>query len=100
MNLTAIPTTTTQGDAFIEMRDVSKHFGDFLAVDQLSMTVRRGEIVALLGRTGAGKSTVMSLSMGTIAPDRGTVRVGGVDPSREFDALRGKMAVAFQTEIR
>lgn len=97
-NATANATTTAQGDAFIEMRDVSKHFGDFLAVDQLSMTVRRGEIVALLGRTGAGKSTVMSLSMGTIAPDQGTVQVGGVDPSREFDALRGKMAVAFQTD--
>jgi NitT/TauT family transport system ATP-binding protein len=83
---------------FIELKSVYKRFGSYLAIDNLSMTVHKGEIVALLGRTGAGKSTVMSLLMGTIAADAGEVRVAGVDPSVDFQALRGKMAVAFQTD--
>jgi NitT/TauT family transport system ATP-binding protein len=87
-----------QSEIFIELNDVYKKFGDYVAVDRLSMQVRRGEIVALLGRTGAGKSTVMSLLMGTAACDGGQVRVAGVDPYQEFQSLRGKMAVSFQTD--
>lgn len=82
----------------IELSDVTKRFGSHLAVDRLSMRVGRGEIVALLGRTGAGKSTVMGLLMGTTACDEGHIRVAGVDPSRDFQALRGKMSVSFQTD--
>ncbi|MGH8809297.1 MAG: ATP-binding cassette domain-containing protein, partial [Noviherbaspirillum sp.] len=89
---------TTQSKPFIEVKNVYKRFGNYLAVDNLSMHVERGEIVALLGRTGAGKSTVMSLLMGTIGCDSGEVRVAGVDPSVDFQALRGKMSVAFQTD--
>jgi NitT/TauT family transport system ATP-binding protein len=89
---------TAQSTPLIELKNVSKQFGDYLAVDDLSMQVAQGEIVALLGRTGAGKSTVMSLLMGTIACDAGEVRVAGVDPSSDFQSLRGKMAVSFQTD--
>jgi NitT/TauT family transport system ATP-binding protein len=89
---------TTQYTPFIELKNVCKQFGDYVAVDNLSMQIAKGEIVALLGRTGAGKSTVMSLLMGTIACDTGEVRVAGVDPSKDFHSLRGKMAVSFQTD--
>ncbi len=89
---------TTQSQPLIELKNVCKRFGDYLAVDDLSMQVAKGEIVALLGRTGAGKSTVMSLLMGTIACDAGEIRVAGADPSSDFQALRGKMAVSFQTD--
>ncbi|HVK94780.1 MAG TPA: ABC transporter ATP-binding protein [Noviherbaspirillum sp.] len=82
----------------LELKNVTKRFGSYLAVDNLSMQVNKGEIVALLGRTGAGKSTVMSMLMGTIAADEGTVRVAGADPARDFQALRGKMSVSFQTD--
>ena len=82
----------------IEFKEVSKRFGAHVAVNRLSMSVARGEIVALLGRTGAGKSTVMNLLMGTIACDAGQIRVAGVDPALEFSSLRGKMAVSFQTD--
>ena len=85
-------------EALIDLRGVSKRFGAHLAVDELAMTVRRGEIVALLGRTGAGKSTVLNLVMGTIRPDAGTIRVAGVDPYANFKALKGKLAVSFQTD--
>jgi NitT/TauT family transport system ATP-binding protein len=89
---------TIQSQPLIELKNVCKRFGDYLAVGDLSMQVAKGEIVALLGRTGAGKSTVMSLLMGTIACDAGQIRVAGADPSSDFQALRGKMAVSFQTD--
>ena len=89
---------TTSSTSLIELRDVSKRFGDHTAIDHLSMEVREGETVALLGQTGAGKSTVMSLLMGTTCADEGTVRVAGADPARDFVALRGKLAVSFQTD--
>jgi NitT/TauT family transport system ATP-binding protein len=87
-----------QSANLLELRNVTKRFGTHLVVDDLTMQVGRGEIVALLGRTGAGKSTVMSLLMGTIACDSGSVTVAGFDPSRDHDALRGTMAVSFQTD--
>jgi NitT/TauT family transport system ATP-binding protein len=84
--------------AEIELANVTKRFGNSVAVSDLSFTVGNGEIVALLGRTGAGKSTAMNLIMGTIGANSGTVRVAGFDPHREFKSLRGKLAVSFQTD--
>lgn len=85
-------------DALIDVRGVSKTFGSHLAVDDLSLQVRRGEIVVLLGQTGAGKSTVLNLIMGTTAPSAGDIRVAGVDPHAAFKALKGRLAVSFQTD--
>jgi NitT/TauT family transport system ATP-binding protein len=84
--------------AEIELFNVTRRFGNAVAVEDLSFTVATGEIVALLGRTGAGKSTAMNLIMGTIKPSSGSVRVAGVDPYGEFERLRGKLAVSFQTD--
>ncbi|MBI0536475.1 ATP-binding cassette domain-containing protein [Roseomonas sp. KE2513] len=86
------------GAPLIELREVTKRFASFLAVDKLSFSVGEGEIVALLGRTGAGKSTVLNLVMGSIAPDSGSISVAGCDPSRQFKQLRGRIAVSFQTD--
>lgn len=85
-------------DNLIEVRGVTKTFGSYLAVDNLSLNVARGEIVVLLGQTGAGKTTVLNLVMGTTAPNKGEVRVAGVDPHAEFKSLKGKLAVSFQTD--
>jgi NitT/TauT family transport system ATP-binding protein len=84
--------------AEIELVNVTRRFGNAVAVSDLSFAVGTGEIVALLGRTGAGKSTAMNLIMGTIKPSSGSVRVAGVDPYGEFERLRGKLAVSFQTD--
>ena len=92
--MSAAPAT----ESLIEVRGVSKTFGSYVAVQDLDLTVRRGEIVALLGRTGAGKSTVLNLVMGTIPATSGTIRVAGVDPCSSFASLRGKLAVSFQTD--
>lgn len=82
----------------IVFNNVTKRFGTHLAVDHLDLQVKKGEIVALLGRTGAGKSTVMNMLMGTIAPDSGEISVAGFNPSTDFAELRGKLAVSFQTD--
>ncbi len=82
----------------IELEDVTHRFRDHLAVDRLSMRVEDGEIVALVGVTGAGKSTALNIVMGSFAPDRGIVRVIGHDPFRENARLRGKIGVSFQTD--
>lgn len=85
-------------DPVIEIRNIHKSFGGFVAVDDFSLRVESGEIVALLGRTGAGKSTVLNLVMGTIGPDQGTIRVAGFDPYAQFRELKGRIAVSFQTD--
>ena len=87
-----------QGSAVIEIDRVDKYFGAHAAVLDLSFKVMKGEIVALLGRTGAGKSTALHMIMGVMEPTRGTVRVEGMDPYNQFRALRGKLAVSFQTD--
>jgi NitT/TauT family transport system ATP-binding protein len=90
--MTAPPPST------IDISNVTHRFNGQLAVDDLSLAVAAGETVALVGRTGAGKSTALHLVMGTIAPHAGTVRVAGVDPCRDVAALRGKLAISFQND--
>ncbi|MBL8732739.1 MAG: ABC transporter ATP-binding protein [Planctomycetes bacterium] len=63
----------------IEAVDLCKHYGSFAAVDHLSFSIRRGEVVAFLGPNGAGKSTTMRLLTGYLSPTSGTARLGGVD---------------------
>ena len=70
----------------------------FRAVDGLNLDIARGEMVALLGKTGCGKSTTFNLIAGLIEPSEGTVRVQGLDPFRSFNDLRGKIAVVFQND--
>jgi NitT/TauT family transport system ATP-binding protein len=88
----------SETDAVISLGNVCKSFGNHPAVENLSFDVRQGEIVTLLGRTGAGKTTVLNMIMGTMKPDRGIIRVAGFDPFEQFKQLRGQLAVSFQTD--
>ncbi|MGI6496661.1 MAG: ABC transporter ATP-binding protein [Kiritimatiellia bacterium] len=63
----------------LELRHLTRRFGAFAAVDDLSLSVAPGEIVGLLGRNGAGKSTLLRMAAGTLAPTGGEVLVGGRD---------------------
>ena len=63
----------------IEIRNLTKRFGSFTAVDDVSFDVARGEVLGFLGPNGAGKSTTMKMVTGFLAPDGGTIRIGGVD---------------------
>jgi len=82
----------------VSLKNVTKRYGDIVVVDDLSMEVNSGEIVALLGQTGAGKSTVLNMIMGQTEPTAGEVRVDGIDPVKNGAALRGRIAVSFQTD--
>jgi NitT/TauT family transport system ATP-binding protein len=88
----------------IRFTDVSKSFqrpdgrGDFVAVDKLSFEIAKGEIVAVLGKTGCGKSTMFNIVAGLIEPSKGEARVVGHDPFREFDFFRGKIGIVFQND--
>ncbi len=63
----------------IEARNLSKQFGSFLAVRDVSFKIPKGEVVAFLGPNGAGKSTTMRLLTGFVAPTHGTARIAGID---------------------
>ena len=63
----------------IEISHITKRFGALTAVDDVSFSVGRGEVLGFLGPNGAGKSTTMKMVTGFLAPDSGTIRVGGVD---------------------
>jgi NitT/TauT family transport system ATP-binding protein len=88
----------SEGNAEIHLTNVSHRFGETFAVRDLTFSVAGGEIVALVGRTGAGKTTALNLIMGTLQAETGLVRVAGLDPSRDFEKLRGKLAVSFQSD--
>ncbi len=92
-------------EAEIHLEHVSKWFGRgendaemLRAVDGLDISIARGEMVALLGKTGCGKSTTFNMICGLLAPSEGTVRVQGCDPFKNFNDLRGKIAVVFQND--
>jgi NitT/TauT family transport system ATP-binding protein len=96
---------TASAKSEIHFDRVSKWFarqdadgGSFRAIDGLSLDIAQGEMVALLGKTGCGKSTTFNLIAGLMEPSEGSVRVQGLDPFRDFDALRGKLAVVFQND--
>jgi len=61
----------------INVQQISRRYGDFLAVDRVSFEIGRGEIVGLLGHNGAGKSTIMKMLTGYLEPSRGEIRIAG-----------------------
>ena len=63
----------------IEISNITKRFGSLTAVDDVSFSVSRGEVLGFLGPNGAGKSTTMKMVTGFLTPDGGTIRIGGVD---------------------
>ena len=67
----------------IEAIDLCKYYGSFAAIDHLTFTIRRGEVVAFLGPNGAGKSTTMKVLTGYLSPTSGTARLCGIDVVRD-----------------
>ncbi len=72
----------------LEISALSRSYGHFKAVDDVSFTIGQGEIVGLLGHNGAGKTTIMRMLSGTLEPDAGTISFDGVDPTQDPKAVQ------------
>ena len=75
----------------IETAGLTKRFGDKVAVDDLSLSVGRGEIMGFLGPNGSGKTTTIRLLMGLLRPTSGSARILGLDCHRDAVALKRKV---------
>jgi NitT/TauT family transport system ATP-binding protein len=82
----------------VDKRFDSNSDGHKFATRNLSLRIEPGELVAVVGKTGCGKSTMFNLLIGLIEPSAGVVEVLGRDPFREFNALAGKLSVVFQND--
>lgn len=80
----------------IEVKNVTKKYGNFVAVDNISFTVNDGEVVGFLGPNGAGKSTTMNMITGFIEPTDGTIEVNGYDILKQ--PLKAKRQIGYMPE--
>lgn len=83
-------------DDVIVVEDIHKAYGAKVAVDDVSFSVRRNEIFGIIGPNGAGKTTTVESIVGLRTPDRGSIRVLGLDPVRDGNRLRERLGVQLQ----
>jgi ABC-2 type transport system ATP-binding protein len=87
---------TTGRQPAIVVRELTRRFGAFTAVDRISFTVERGEIFGFLGANGAGKSTTIRMMCGLLTPTSGTATVDGVDVSRNPEEVKRRIGYMSQ----
>ena len=80
----------------IEVSHVSRNFGDFRAVNDVSFSIPTGQIVGLLGPNGAGKTTTMRMITGFLAPSSGTITIDGINI--EENPVAGKRKIGYMPE--
>ncbi len=80
----------------IAVRNLTRRFGAFTAVDDVSFDVRRGEVFGFLGANGAGKSTTIRMLCGLLRPTSGTAEVGGIDVARDPEGVKPRIGYMSQ----
>ena len=80
----------------IHVQNLTKKFGDFLAVDDITFDVAQGEIFAFLGPNGAGKTTTIKMLTTLLHPTSGTIELDGLDPRRHQNEVRQRFGIVFQ----
>jgi ABC-2 type transport system ATP-binding protein len=90
-------TTDTTTDTVIAVDDLRVRYGATVAVDGVSLSIRRGEIFGILGPNGAGKTTTVECIGGLRTPDSGSISVLGLDPRRDRDAVRERLGIQLQS---
>jgi ABC-2 type transport system ATP-binding protein len=78
----------TSGAPVVEIRELSKHYGEFIALDRLSLTLNRGSILGFIGPNGAGKTTTIRILVGLSRPTSGSARIAGADCVKELAKVR------------
>ena len=76
----------------LEVKALSRQYGSFTAVDNVSFSINKGEIVGLLGHNGAGKTTIMKMISGYLEPNQGTVELDGISLQEQPKAMQKCMA--------
>ncbi len=94
--VSAGPAPATAGDLVVRLEGLSRTFGDFVAVDRLSLSVVRGEVFGFLGPNGSGKTTTIRMLLGLLAPSAGRGQVLGHDLGRRDRALRARIGYMSQ----
>jgi ABC-2 type transport system ATP-binding protein len=84
-------------DTVVSVRDLRVRYGTTVAVDGVSLNIRRGEIFGILGPNGAGKTTAVECIGGLRTPDQGTISVLGLDARRDRDELRQRVGIQLQS---
>ncbi|MGA5304985.1 ABC transporter ATP-binding protein [Nucisporomicrobium flavum] len=84
-------------EAAVDVQDVIVRYGEVTAVDGVSLTVPRASILALLGDNGAGKTSLLQVCEGFRKPDGGSVRILGLDPTGDHDALMPRLGIMLQS---
>jgi ABC-2 type transport system ATP-binding protein len=85
-----------RGETVIEVRDLQRHFGKFVAVDHVSFNVKRGEIFGLLGPNGAGKTTTFRMLCGLLPASGGTLTIAGTDVRQDRAEARQHLGYVAQ----
>ncbi len=75
----------------IDVKNLSRSYGDFLAVDGVTFNIPAGEIVGLLGHNGAGKTTIMKMLSGYLEPNSGSVRIDGIDLEADAESVQQQL---------
>ena len=75
----------------LDVSQLSRSYGIFKAVDKVSFTIAKGQIVGLLGHNGAGKTTIMKMLSGYLEPDNGTIQINGLEISKDLKVIQSQI---------
>jgi ABC-2 type transport system ATP-binding protein len=88
-----------ENEPIISVKNLTKMFGDFVAVDNISFDVKKGEILGLLGPNGAGKSTTLRMLSTLARPTKGTATIGGYDIVKNDTEVRKLIGIVSEKMI-
>lgn len=83
----------------IEINNLCKSFGELKAVQDLTLSVREGELFAFLGINGAGKSTTINIMCGQLSKDSGEIIIDGYNLDKSIDLVKNEIGIVFQSSV-